>query len=110
MKKFPVTSEQGNEYLVEIRECYFSESGYEVRVYEQYTGWFGKQRFRFLNENFMGSARYYRIEEFDFNLAKMAKHEIARMEAKWEAVRQLRQKKLEAQQKFEDWNGDCNES
>lgn len=107
IKKFPVTSKNGNEYLVKIYESYLFETSYEVRVYEQYTGWFGRVKYRFINESFMNSARYYNIEEFDFDLVEMAKHEITRMEAEWEAYSQLQQKKQEAKQKFEEWNGDC---
>lgn len=107
MKKFPVISENGNEYLVKINESCLLETNYEVRLYEQYKGWFGIIKHRFLNENFMHSARYYDLRNFNFDFVAMARYEIDRMEAEWEADKQLEQKKLEAKQKFNEWNGDC---
>lgn len=107
LKKFPVVSKNGVEYLVEVKQSYLIETNYEVRVYEKYIGWFGRERYRFLNEHFMNHARYYGIRDYEFDLVKMAQHEVARMESEWESQDLLEKKLLEAESKFEEWDGVC---
>lgn len=107
LKKFPVTSANGNEYLVELKESYLYESHYEVRVYEKYIGWFGRERYRFLNEMILGSARSYDIRDYGFDFTKMAMREVSRMEDEWKAQALLEKKLLDAKKQFEEWNGDC---
>ena len=107
MKKFPVTSTNGNVYLVKMIESFMFESHYEVRVYEEYVGLFGRKKYRFLNEEIFGGSRSYDIRKFNYNLVEVAKHEIQRMENEWEAEKQLKNKKLEAQKEFIQWDGKC---
>lgn len=109
MKKFPVISKRGNEYRVDVKECRLFVDHYEVYVYERYIGWFKRERFRFLNESFMGYPRSYNANDFDFDFIAMAKHEVERMENSWEAYEKREQLKIEAERKFEEWDGDCSE-
>lgn len=107
MKKITVISENGNEYLVHMKRSHFYESHYEVRVYGKYKGWFGIKYYKFLNELVMNNARLYDISKFNFDLVKMAKHEVSRMESEWEAQGRLNKKLNEAEKKFEEWDGVC---
>lgn len=105
MKKFPVISERGNEYKVEIVESRFYRDYYEVYVYEQYIGWFGRKRFLFLNEQWLGYPRSYDANRFNFDFIAMAKHEIKRMEDEWEECEKRERMKADAVCKFEEWDG-----
>ena len=107
MKKFPVISESGNEYLVKLVESYIFENYFAVYVYETYVGLFGRKRFRYVNEQLMGYPRSYDVSKFDFNLVAVAKHEIKRMEDEWEADKLSAQLRNDAKRKFEEWDGDC---
>lgn len=107
MNKFPVISERGNEYRVEVIESRLFVDHCEIYVYEKYIGWFGRERFRFLNERFMGRPRSYDAKEYNFDFIAMTKHEIKRMEDSWEAYEKREQLKMEAERKFEEWDGDC---
>lgn len=107
LEKFPVISSNGNEYLVKVKECFLFVAHYEIRVYEKYTGWFGRERYRLLNDDSMGFVRSYDARKYDFDLAKMAQYEVARMESEWEAQDLLEKNLLEAENKFKKWDGVC---
>lgn len=109
MKKFPVISANGNEYRVDVRACRLFVDHYEVYVYEKYIGWFGRERFRFLNDRFMGRPRSHNANKFNFDLVAMAKHEVVLLENEWDEDEKREQLKVEAERKFEEWDGDCRE-
>jgi len=104
MKKFPVISENGNEYEVVIRRYDYS-TAYGVYVYK---------RFKFLgislrsiqNYQILG-VQHYDAVAYDYDFVKIAKDEVARMEAEWaEDSRRAMLREYNAK-KFEEWDGDC---
>ena len=105
MKKFPVISERGNEYRVDVIEDRIYRDHYSVYVYHRYIGWFGRERFQYLNEYFMGYPRSYDANKFNFDFIAMAKHEIKRMEDAWEEYEKRERMKADAVRKFEEWDG-----
>src|SRR5690554_653578 len=103
MKKFPVISENGNEYLVKIRRS-FGVHIYEVIVYER-RKIFGVPYFNRLNGGFLDDNEYDALN-YDYDFVEMAKAEINRLEHRWE-LQYLREKVRNiGVGKFEEWDGD----
>lgn len=104
MKKFPVISEKGDEYLVKIGRT-FGAHIYEVFVYER-RKIFGIPYFKQLNGGFLDDNVYDALK-YEYDFVEMAKAEINRLEHRWE-LQYLREKarKIGAV-KFEEWDGDC---
>lgn len=109
MKKFPVVSESGDEYLVDVIPCKFYANHYEVRVYTQYIGWFKRVKFHCVNDDVLGYAPSYDISKHNFDLVAMAKYEVKRLEDGWAEYERRKKLKAEAERKFEEWDGDCRE-
>lgn len=106
MKKFPVISENGIEYLVEIRNPLFDY--FAVRVFIKKTI-FGITYNSLINGEEIGGTPWYSGNKYDFNYVEMAKDEIVRIETvDAEIERRELLRKLGAS-KFEEWDGNCSD-
>lgn len=103
MKKFPVISENGNEYMVKIRKT-IAAYHYDVFIYRKRKV-FGIPYFRQLNGGFLDSNIYSAIE-YNFDFVEIAKSEISRLERKWETRKEREIEYLEGVMTFEEWDGD----
>jgi len=99
LRKFPVTSKSGAEYLVEIRQTRWGD--FAVGVYKEKTGIFGRKRLQLVNNE-----PWYCGERHDFDFVKMAIAEVEDYEAEVQAS--IGRKKIIAGNiaKFNEWDGD----
>ena len=98
LKKYPVVSEDENEYLVTISDSVmfgFIRSAVFVRE----KGWFGHCKFREV------SGGVYEAVEFDYDYVKIAKQAVKKYENR--VKRELERERLKAQgiAKFDKWDG-----
>lgn len=106
MKKFPVISENGIEYLVEIRNTLFDY--YAVSVYVK-RKIFGITYNSHINFEELGGSPWYCGLKYDYNFVEMAREEIASIEAELaEDNRREKMRELGAS-KFEEWDGNCSD-
>lgn len=106
MKKFPVISENGNEYEVIIRRYSYSEA-YGVSVYKRFK--LLGIPFRTIQNYQLLGVQHYSAIEYDYDFVKMAQDEVYRMEAEW-AEDSRRESMLEhGITKFEEWDGNCSD-
>lgn len=104
MRKFPVISEKGIEYLVKISNPLFDYYAVKVCVKRKI---FGVTYNSQVNYEDLGGSPWYDGFKYDYNFVKMATDEIARIEAKW-AEESRREKMREiGTNKFADWDGKC---
>ena len=99
MKKFPVISENSNEYLARME--YRSFGFFFVDVCESYIGLFGKKRYRTL------TTEMYSESKHDYDYVKIAKLAVESYEER--AAENTRREMLREHnvKKFEEWDGDC---
>jgi hypothetical protein len=102
--KFPVFSDEGNEYAVSIEDVRFSDKDVKAVIYVKGVGWFGREKFRAVwGEGFIEDR--YDAESYDYNYVKIAQAAVAKFE---EAVRDANKQaaaKAKGIAKFEEWDG-----
>ena len=101
LSKYPVFSVTGNEYGVDILESDIFDDVVRVSVYEPYSNWRGKRKFKKVSQS------SYDLSVWGHDYIGIAKHEVSDYE-KENADRiaeELLRKKGERQ--FEMWDGDC---
>lgn len=99
LNKFPVTSEIGNDYEVDV--CYIGGvlGGLNVYVYERYVGRFGKDRRRFLYK------RTFDERVWEFNYVGMAKRAVFRYEESISAEMLRKEQYERGIEAFAEWDG-----
>lgn len=104
LRKFPVTSKNGVEYLVKIKPTYLEH--FAIGVYVEMTGLFGRKRMKLVNGDNLEGAPWYFGPKHNYDFIKMAKAEIERIEN--EAQEELARKEaIKANiAKFNEWDGD----
>lgn len=107
MEKYPVTSELGNIYMVNVRKCRLFVDHYEVGIYHQYKGLFNRKKYQLLNKSFMGTLPSYDAKKYNFDLVLMVKSIIKNMEDNWEEIKNKNKLLDNAEKYFENWNGEC---
>lgn len=106
MKKFPVISENGNEYLVRIHQGTLADGLLRVDVYQKRVGLFGIRRNKKLN-NRRCDYSHYNEAKWEYDYIEMAQNAIRKVEyqvAESKRVVVLREYNAK---KFEEWDGDC---
>lgn len=104
MKKFPVTSEYGNEYEVQFYRDTTAFGGLQVEVYEHYIGRFRKPRMKQVNRE-LSKHSYYDEVAWNYDYVGMAKQEVRKYENS--IAEKLLRKRLEAEglEAFAEWDG-----
>lgn len=123
MKKFPVISKSGKEYLVDVNDessVYLIQIGYGSEVISLYI--YAKEKYKsfFLRrekERFVQIEHYYYTrehnyyEEFKGSFVVAAKYSVERFERekieKIEKLKKLKEKELEREKEFTSWDGKC---
>lgn len=104
VSKFPIITESGNEYRVEIYEEY-DWGQYVASVYvKSKLLWFN--RWKFVSGGSFGGR--YRMKEWGYNLIKIAKHAVKKYEDNLESERIHKQRIKESYEIFEKWDGKVN--
>ena len=101
MKKFPVISENGNEYEVEMYRGTFGIFFVEVYVRKDFI--FGIK----IKRNVNGYNETYSEEKWNYDYVAIAKHAVQKYE---ESVAEfIRRKQIESKRlaEFIEWDGDC---
>lgn len=106
LSKFPVTSKNGIEYLVEIKERVWDQ--YEVSVYLRKTGLFGIKYHKLVNPTIIGSGgNWLTGSKYNYDFVEMAKSEIESFENEVQANIDRENLVSANAAKFNEWDGDC---
>lgn len=114
MKKFPVVSENGIEYLVEVKKCSVYVTGYYnnyyIYLYKKKKFWIFTFH-DYLNEYFMNRPRSYDLKDYNFDIISTVKEEIVRYETEnfdsIFAVNESYEGEEKVRKDFEEWDGKC---
>ena len=97
MKKFPITSADGNEYLIKIKPYVFVDN-YKATLYK---------KVKLLGITFNKKLRYnyYNGSEWDYDFIKMAKRQVCLYEESLIKNQYNKMKLKEGRSDFEKWDG-----
>lgn len=101
MNKYPVTSANGNEYLVEMNHG--SLGIFFVDVCVPYRGLFGRQKWEKVN----GDYTNFTPSVHDYDYVRIAKLAVEKYEGSTAKAIRVKALKAEGKRKFEEWDGDC---
>lgn len=101
LSKYPVTSEKGNTYKVDV---WIDDLGdCIVEVFIEYKGLFGRKKFKHVSGGIFDSR--YDIKKWNYNFVDMAKNEVQRYERIIDAENEHLLKLEKAVNKFNEWDG-----
>lgn len=103
LSKYPVTSEKGIEYRVDVYDDEFGSTRVAIYTYVGKTKLFKQDKF----EHLFGKIGYgaFDASKWGHNYVAMAKHQIKKYESLEEEERLESELKEEGISKFEEWNG-----
>lgn len=104
MKKFPVVSENGNEYLVDIYKDTF---GVYCEVFVRERRWFGLKKFRRVAGGIYDG--WYDLGNWDYDFIKIAKYAVKKHEDNVEIKLSRKRREAEGIEKFIEWDGVCDD-
>lgn len=109
LEKFPVTSENGVEYLVIITRDKQYPMKVEVDLFEKKgkRNIFGKEKNRSLNVDAMGYGSLYNEKEWDYDYIAMAINEVKKYEQRIMNQIITNAKKAVNELKFQEWDGNA---
>lgn len=106
LSKFPVTSENGNIYRVDIDTHDFPNTEYYVTLYKEERTWRNKIKFKRVAGGEYDYGNRYNIRDWNYDFIKMAMHKIKQFEDSLETARKYNLKINESTRAFEKWDGD----
>lgn len=108
LSKFPVTSESGVVYRVDIGTHDYPSTDYYVTIYKEEISRRNKIKFVRIAGGEYDPGNRYNIRDWHYDFTKMAKHKVKQYEDGLEAAKKYSLKLNESIREFEKWDGVIN--
>jgi hypothetical protein len=105
LSKFPVASENGNIYRVDIEAHDYPNTDYYVTLYKEEISRRGKIKFVRIAGGEYDPGNRYNFRDWHYDFTKMAKHKVKQYEDSLETSRKYNSKLYESVCGFEKWDG-----
>lgn len=105
LEKFPVVSENGNEYLVSVFQDTHWHKHVTARVYVKRKGLFGRDKFVCIQGGNMFDRSVYDEEKWNYDYIAVAMNEVRKYENRIAREIQHEINRKEGAKRFEEWNG-----
>jgi hypothetical protein len=105
LRKFPVFSNEGHEYLVKITKGRYTSS-VSVEVFVKGAGWLKREKWiRVRGGSTTFDAEWYCPDDWNYDYIEIAKHSVESYETKNEELLAKRKADTEGKSRFEQWDG-----